>query len=46
MTRDSSIYAMGDAIEVYNRLTHKPYRLVLEGPAQRQARAAGSDSFL
>lgn len=40
-TNDPSIYAVGDAIEVYHRLTRKPTRLALAGPAQRQARAAG-----
>jgi len=39
-TSDPAIYAVGDAIEVYHRLTHKPTRLALAGPAQRQARAA------
>lgn len=39
-TSDNDIYAVGDAVEVYNRLTHKPVRLALAGPAQRQARAA------
>lgn len=39
-TSDPNIYAVGDAIEVYNRLTQKPGRLALAGPAQRQARAA------
>ncbi|MCL3859642.1 FAD-dependent oxidoreductase [Actinotalea sp. K2] len=39
-TSDSSIYAVGDAIEVFNQLTHKPSRLAMAGPAQRQARAA------
>ncbi len=39
-TSDPHIYAVGDAIESYNRLTHKPGRLALAGPAQRQARAA------
>lgn len=39
-TTDPSIYAVGDAIEVYNSLTRKPARLALAGPAQRQARAA------
>lgn len=39
-TSDKDIYAVGDAVEVYNRLTHKPVRLALAGPAQRQARAA------
>ena len=39
-TSDPSIYAVGDAIEVYNSLTHSPTRLALAGPAQRQARGA------
>jgi NADPH-dependent 2,4-dienoyl-CoA reductase/sulfur reductase-like enzyme/rhodanese-related sulfurtransferase len=39
-TSDPHIYAVGDAIEVYQRLTHKPTRLPLAGPALRQARAA------
>lgn len=39
-TSDPSIYAVGDAIEVWNSQTHKPIRLALAGPAQRQARAA------
>ena len=39
-TSDSHIYAVGDAIEVYNRLTHKATRLPLAGPAIRQARNA------
>lgn len=38
-TSDPSIYAVGDAIEVYHRLTHKPTRLALAGPAVRQARS-------
>ncbi|MBW3084874.1 Coenzyme A disulfide reductase [Austwickia sp. TVS 96-490-7B] len=39
-TSDPSIYAVGDAIEEYGRLTGKPVRLTMAGPAQRQARAA------
>jgi NADPH-dependent 2,4-dienoyl-CoA reductase/sulfur reductase-like enzyme/rhodanese-related sulfurtransferase len=39
-TSDPHIYAVGDAIEVYQRMTHKPTRLPLAGPALRQARAA------
>lgn len=39
-TNDPDIYAVGDAIESFNSLTHKPGRLALAGPAQRQARAA------
>lgn len=38
-TTDPHIFAIGDAIEVYHRLMHKPTRLALAGPAQRQARA-------
>ncbi|WP_461205781.1 FAD-dependent oxidoreductase [Clostridium sp. DL1XJH146] len=45
LTNDKDIYAVGDAIEVYNRLTHKKSRLPLAGPAQRQARAAADDMY-
>ncbi|WP_373898680.1 FAD-dependent oxidoreductase [Haloimpatiens sp. FM7315] len=45
MTNDEDIYAVGDAIEVYNRLTEKPSRLALAGPAQRQARAAADHMY-
>ncbi|TEB04382.1 Coenzyme A disulfide reductase [Pelotomaculum schinkii] len=45
LTNDKDIYAVGDAIEVYNRLTHKPSRLALAGPAQRQARAAADNMY-
>ncbi|MDB8793003.1 FAD-dependent oxidoreductase [Romboutsia sp. 1001216sp1] len=38
-TNDKDIYAVGDAIEVYNTLTHRKTRLPLAGPAQKQARA-------
>lgn len=41
-TSDPDIYAVGDAIEVYHRLTRKAVRLALAGPAQRQARAAAN----
>ena len=44
-TSDSAIYAVGDAIEVFNQLTHKPSRLAMAGPAQRQARAAADHIF-
>lgn len=44
-TSDPSIYAVGDAIEVYNQLTMKPSRLALAGPAQRQARAAADHMY-
>lgn len=44
-TSDPDIYAVGDAIQVFNRLTHKPSRLALAGPAQRQARAAADHIY-
>jgi len=44
-TSDKHIYAVGDAIEVYHRLTHKPTRLALAGPAQRQARTAADHMY-
>ena len=39
-TNDPDIYAIGDAIELVNRITGEPGRLALAGPAQKQARAA------
>ncbi len=39
-TSDPDIYAVGDAIESFDRLSRRPGRLALAGPAQRQARAA------
>jgi len=44
-TNVKDIYAVGDAIESFNSLTHKPGRLTLAGPAQRQARAAADDMY-
>jgi NADPH-dependent 2,4-dienoyl-CoA reductase/sulfur reductase-like enzyme/rhodanese-related sulfurtransferase len=44
-TSDRHIYAVGDAIEVFNQLTHKPGRLALAGPAQMQARAAADEMY-
>ena len=41
-TSDPDIYAVGDAIEVFNPLTHKPMMLQLAGPAQKQARQAAT----
>ncbi len=38
-TNDPDIYAVGDAIEVYNALTHSMTKLSLAGPALKQARA-------
>lgn len=45
VTSDPDIYAVGDAIEVYHRLTHKPTRLALAGPAQKQARQAANHMY-
>lgn len=45
LTSDPDIYAVGDAIEVYNRLTNSPSRLALAGPALRQARAAADHIY-
>lgn len=45
LTSDKNIYAVGDAIEVYHRLTRKQTKLALAGPAQRQARAAANHVF-
>lgn len=45
VTSDPNIYAVGDAIEVYHRLLHKPTRLALAGPAQKQARAAADHMY-
>ena len=45
LTNDKNIYAVGDAIEVYNKLTHKPSKLALAGPAQKQARAAADHIY-
>ena len=44
-TGDPDIYAVGDAIEVYNALTHKPMMLQLAGPAQKQARQAADHMY-
>lgn len=44
-TNDENIYAVGDAIEVFNALTHKPMSLVLAGPAQKEARAAADHIY-
>lgn len=45
VTSDRSIYAVGDAIEVYHQILHKPVRLALAGPAQKQARAAADHMY-
>lgn len=44
-TNDRHIYAVGDAIEVYHRLMHKPTRLALGRPRQRQARAVADHIY-
>ena len=44
-TSDEDIYAVGDAIEVYHRLSRAPTRLALAGPAQRQARSAADHMY-
>lgn len=44
-TSDKNIYAVGDAIEVFDRMTGKPSRLALAGPALRQARAASDAMY-
>lgn len=44
-TSDPSIYAVGDVIEVTNRLTREKTLLPLAGPAQRQARAAADHMY-
>ncbi|MHB1484914.1 MAG: FAD-dependent oxidoreductase [Saccharofermentanales bacterium] len=38
LTNDPDIYAVGDAVEVYNALTGKMARLSLAGPALKEAR--------
>lgn len=44
-TCDPDIYAVGDAIESFNSMTHKSGRIALAGPAQRQARIAADHIF-
>jgi len=39
LTNDPDIYAVGDAIEVYNILTQRSAQLALAGPALKQARS-------
>lgn len=41
-TNDPDIYAVGDAIQVYNPIMRDFYTLALAGPAQRQARAVAN----
>ena len=42
-TSDENIYAVGDAIEVYNALTHSNTKLSLAGPAQKAARSVADN---
>lgn len=42
-TSDNDIYAIGDAIEVYNALTHRHTKLSLAGPAQKAARSVADN---
>lgn len=42
-TNDENIYAVGDAIEVYNSLIHSYTKLSLAGPAQKQARSVADN---
>ncbi len=44
-TNIEDVYAVGDAIEVTNAITHKKTRLTLAGPAQRQARGAADHMY-
>ncbi|WP_125154273.1 FAD-dependent oxidoreductase [Clostridium rectalis] len=44
-TSDENIYAVGDAIEVYNPLIGKMTKLPLAGPAQKQAREVADHIF-
>lgn len=45
LTNDKDIYAVGDAVEVYNALTNSITRLPLAGPAQKQARAVADHIY-
>jgi NADPH-dependent 2,4-dienoyl-CoA reductase/sulfur reductase-like enzyme len=42
-TSDDHIYAVGDSIEIYNKLTHTKSKLSLAGPALKQARAVADN---
>ncbi len=44
-TTDPDIYAVGDAVEIFNRQTGKPGRLALAGPAQMEARIAAGHMY-
>ncbi|PWL53679.1 MAG: pyridine nucleotide-disulfide oxidoreductase [Clostridium cadaveris] len=42
LTNNRDIYAVGDAVEVFNTLTHSKTKLALAGPAQKEARAVAN----
>jgi len=42
-TSDQSIYAVGDAVEVEDFMSHEPARIPLAGPANRQGRIAADN---
>ncbi len=42
---DEDIYAVGDAVQITNAITHKPFALPLAGPAQKQARQAANHIY-
>jgi len=44
-TEDSAIYAVGDAVEVTDRITGEPAQVPLAGPANRQGRIAADHIF-
>lgn len=44
-TEDEFIYAIGDAVEVYNEILKKPTMLALAGPAHRQADIAANHIY-
>ena len=44
-TSDSSIYAVGDMVEVTNKVSGKRVRVPLAGPANRQGRIAASNAL-
>ncbi len=45
ITSDPDIYAIGDVIEEYCRISRRKTRVPLAGPAQRQARAAANNIY-
>ena len=42
---DPDIYAVGDAVELFDAMSRRPGRLSLAGPAQRQARVAADSIY-